>query len=154
MGKDILSFPKPNMLWRILKNKKGFGEIIAFVLVFSILLLPALNTFHIWQRLIQYDKLRQVGRTALLRMEIEGGLTPGNVSEVLSELEAKGFDRVKISFDYTPAPVAYGDNVWVSIRYPYKSVTYTLTLGGLQRNEMEYEMVYGPVSSTSKKYFR
>lgn len=142
------------MLWRVLKSRKGFGEIIAFVLVFSLLLLPALNTFYMWQRLVKYEALRQVGRTALLRMEIEGGLTPGFLSEVISELESKGFDREKITVNYTPAPVAYGDDVWIAIRYPYTGVTYTITLGGLKRNETEYEMVYGPVSSTSKKYFR
>ena len=57
-------------------NNTGSNEIVAFVLILPFLILPIANTIYMLSDLVVYDRIRQVTRDAVLRMEIDGGLTP------------------------------------------------------------------------------
>jgi hypothetical protein len=135
-------------------SKKGSAEIVAFVLVLPFLILPIANTVFMMTDLITYDKIRQAARNAILQMEIEGGLTSGGLYNTEAYLESKGLDLSKVNIDYTPYPVEYGDEVKIRISYNYTSRRFSIELGGIKRIDKEATMVYGPLSSTSKKYER
>lgn len=135
-------------------NKKGSAEIVAFVLVLPFLILPIANTVLMMTDLLTYDKIRQAARNAILQMEIEGGLTPSGLYNTEAYLESKGLDLSKVDIDYTPYPAEYGDEVKIKISYNYTSRRLIIGLGGIERIDKETTMVYGPLSSTSKKYER
>ena len=102
--------------------------------------------------MLKYDALRQVGRAAIITMETNGGLTVDELVSLKIKLEEKRFDLDKLHINYTPYPVDYGGEVKISLQYTHPTVTYTVGLEGLKRDEKELSMVYGPVSSISKKY--
>ncbi|WP_227766315.1 hypothetical protein [Zhaonella formicivorans] len=131
---------------------KGSTEIIAFMLVLPFLLLPILNTVKMLETLTKYEAIRQLGRMYVIRMETEGGLTPAALYELNLKLQEKGLEPEKVHLDYTPYPVPYGEEVKIKISYDYKATSYTIGLGGITKNEENYTMVYGPLSSVSKKY--
>ncbi|WP_213974959.1 hypothetical protein [Tepidanaerobacter acetatoxydans] len=134
--------------------KKGGAEIVGFVLVLPFLILPLANTVYMLTNLVHYDTIRQASRDALLRMEIEGGLTSDAVYTTEAYFESKGLDINKIHIDYTPYPVEYGDEVRIRISYEYTKKRYTIGLGGIRRVDENATMAYGPLSSVSKKYER
>lgn len=138
----------------MLKNSKGSAEIIAFVLILPFLILPIANTVNMLTDLVIYDRIRQAARSAVLQMEIEGGLTADGLYNIEAYLQSKGIDLSKIHIDYTPYPVEYGEEVKVKISYDYMTRRYLIDLGGIKRNDTEATMVYGPLSSISKKYER
>ncbi|MCG1012973.1 hypothetical protein JT739_10260 [Tepidanaerobacter sp. GT38] len=135
-------------------SKKGSAEIIAFVLVLPFLILPIANTVCMMTDLLIYDKIRQAARNAILQMEIDGGLTASGLYNTEAYLESKGLDLSKVDIDYTPYPVEYGDEVRIKISYAYTSRRFFIELGGIKRVDKETTMVYGPLSSISKKYER
>jgi hypothetical protein len=140
----------------LMKNfwKKGTAEIIAFVLVLPFLILPIANTVNMLTDLVRYDTLRQAARQAVLRMEIEGGLTSDGLYNLEAFLQSKGIDLNKVHIDYTPYPVPYGEEVKIRIAMDTVMRRYTITLGGIKRVDENTQMVYGPISSVSKKYER
>jgi len=134
--------------------KRGSAEIVAFVLVLPFLILPIANTVNMLADLTRYDVLRQAAREAILRMEIEGGMTADALYTLEAFLQAKGIDLSKVHIDYTPYPVPYGEEVRVRIAMDTVMKRYAVTLGGIRRIDENVQMVYGPVSSVSKKYER
>jgi hypothetical protein len=141
------------LLKKYVGNQKG-NEIVAFVLVLPFLILPIANTINMLTDLVIYDTIRQAAREALLRMEIEGGLTSDGLYTLEGYLQSKGLDMNKVHIDYTPYPVEYGDEVRVKVSYEYKARRYTIGLGGIRRVDENATMAYGPLSSVSKKYER
>ncbi|MDN5332127.1 MAG: hypothetical protein PWP45_1352 [Tepidanaerobacteraceae bacterium] len=134
--------------------KRGSAEIVAFVLVLPFLILPIANTVNMLTDLTRYDVLRQAAREAILRMEIEGGMTADALYSLEAFLQSKGIDLSKVHIDYTPYPVSYGEEVKLRLAYDYAIRRYTITLGGIRRIDQNATMVYGPISSVSKKYER
>jgi hypothetical protein len=134
--------------------KRGSGEIVAFVLILPFLILPIANTVYMLTDLTKYDVLRQAAREAILRMEIEGGMTADALYSLEAFLQSKGIDLSKVHIDYTPYPVSYGEEVKLRLAYDYAIRRYTITLGGIRRIDQNATMVYGPISSVSKKYER
>lgn len=139
---------------KIVKNKKGSAEIIAFLLILPFLLIPLFNSLQNYIALNRSDALKQVTRLAILRAETDGGLTPDDVTEIMNTLKMKGFDTSKVHIDYTPAPVNYGDEVSVRIQYNTQITSFTIGLGGLMKNVQNITMAYGPITSISKHYQR
>lgn len=137
---------------KVLKSKKGSVEVIALILILPFLLLPLFNTVNQFIKLYRYDILRQVTNQAILSMEINGGLTTDAEGQILNVLQDKNFDLTAIHIDYTPYPVAYGEDVRIKITYTYEDVSYEISVGGLRKNVEEKTMVFGPTSSVSKKY--
>lgn len=135
-------------------GKRGSAEIVAFILILPFLILPVANTVNILADLTVYDTIRQACRKALLRMEMEGGMTQEGLYELEHFLQSRGLDFSRTHVDYTPYPVDYGDEVVIRMSYIYRTRRYTIGLGGISRVEEDAEMVYGPVSSVSKKYER
>lgn len=134
--------------------KKGSSEIIAFVLVLPFLIVPIANTVNMLTDLLVYDRIRQATRKAILRMEIEGGLTPDALYATEAYLQNKGIKLDNVHIDYTPHPINYGKEVKVKISYDYKTKRYYIGLGGIKRVDKDATMVYGPITSISKKYER
>lgn len=134
--------------------EKGSTEIIAFVLILPFLILPIANTVNMLTDLVTYDVIRQAGRDAILRMEIEGGLTQDGLYITEAYLESKGLDPGRVKIDYTPYPVEYGEEVKIKINYEYIARRYSIGLGGIKRIDKETGMSYGPLASVSKKYER
>lgn len=134
--------------------KKGSSEFIAFVLVLPFLILPIANTVNMLTDLVIYDRIRQATRKAILRMEIEGGLTNDGLYSIEAFLQNKGIKLDNVHIDYTPYPVDYGKEVKTKISYDYKTKRYYIGLGGIKRIDKDATMVYGPISSISKKYER
>jgi len=140
----------------LMKNfwRKGNAEIIAFLLVLPFLIIPIANTVNMLTDLARYDNLRQAARQAVLRMEIEGGLTSDGLYNLEAFLQLKGIDINKVHINYTPYPVSYGDEVKIKIEMDTVMRRYIITLGGIKRVDENTQMVYGPISSVSKKYER
>ncbi|TYP56821.1 hypothetical protein [Thermosediminibacter litoriperuensis] len=134
--------------------KKGSAEIVAFVLVLPFLILPIANTVNMLTDLTRYDVLRQAAREAILRMEIEGGMMADALYTLEAFLQSKGIDLNKVHIDYTPYPVPYGEEVKIRIAMDTVIRRYSITLGGIRRVDENVQMVYGPISSVSKKYER
>lgn len=134
--------------------KRGSAEIVAFVLVLPFLILPIANTVNMLTDLTRYDILRQAAREAILRMEIEGGMTADALYSLEAFLQSKGIDLDKVHIDYTPYPVPYGEEVKIRIAMDTVIRRYSITLGGIKRVDENVQMVYGPISSVSKKYER
>ncbi|MCG0275640.1 MAG: hypothetical protein L5655_05660 [Thermosediminibacteraceae bacterium] len=134
--------------------KRGSGEIVAFVLILPFLILPIANTVYMLTDLTKYDVLRQAAREAILRMEIEGGMTADALYSLEAFLQSKGIDLSKVHIDYTPYPVPYGEEVKIRIAMDTVIRRYSITLGGIKRVDENVQMVYGPISSVSKKYER
>lgn len=134
--------------------KSGSAEIVAFVLILPFLILPIANTVYMLEDILRYDQIRQAARKAVLRMEIEGGLTSDGLYNVEAFLQSKGLKLDNIHIDYTPYPVDYGREVRAKISCDYKTKRYYIGLGGIKRVDKDETMVYGPISSISKKYER
>jgi hypothetical protein len=141
-----------------MKNRKflrrGSVELFAFVLVLPFLIVPIANTVNMLVDLTRYDMLRQAAREAVLRMEIEGGMTDDELYNIDAFLKSKGIDTNKVHIDYTPYPFPYGEDVKVKISMDTVMRRYTITLGGIKRIDESTQFVYGPISSVSKKYER
>lgn len=137
-----------------MKDQRGSVEILAFLLILPLLLVPIFNGFYYFSDINKYDILKQVSREALLRMEITGGLTAQDYDRIISYLESKNFDVSNVQFDYTPYPVNFGEEVAVSISYTYEQVRFSLGLGGIQKMKNVEVMTYGPIKSISKHYER
>lgn len=138
----------------LFKNKKGNAELVAFLLILPLFLLPIWDGFQVFSDLYRYDILKQAARQALLRMESKGGLTPADYDSLVLYLTERGFAEDNLDIDYTPFPINYGDDVAISLSYSYTRTRYNLGLTGLQRVEETGVMVCGPYSSTSKHYER
>ncbi len=134
--------------------KKGSGEVIAFVLILPFLLLPIANTVYMLIDLTRYDTIRQAAREALLRMEIEGGMTAEAYRDLEAYLSSKGIDLSKVHIDATPYPVPYGEEIAIRIAMDNVTRRFNITLGGIKRIDEHSQMVYGPITSVSKKYER
>jgi len=134
--------------------KRGSGEIVAFVLILPFLILPIANTVYMLTDLTKYDVLRQAAREAILRMEIEGGMTADALYSLEAFLQSKGIDLSKVHIDYTPYPIPYGEEIRIRIAMDTVIRRYSITLGGIKRVDENVQMVYGPISSVSKKYER
>lgn len=134
--------------------KKGSVEIIAFLLILPLLLMPIFNSIQNFVALNRHDLLKQVTRDTLLTAETHGGLTQQDINSIISYLSNKGFDASKIRIDYSPAPVNYGSEVYVKITYDTTISYFTFGLGGFKKVEMPLSMSYGPIYSISKYYQR
>ncbi|QSQ10606.1 hypothetical protein H0A61_03016 [Koleobacter methoxysyntrophicus] len=132
-------------------NRKGSAEIIGFLLILPFLLLPIINTVNMLGDLVRYDALRLAAKQALLRMEIEGGMTEDGMYILDSFLQSKNIDPADVHVDCTPYPVNYGEEVRICLTYQHRSRRYYITLTGLRRVEKDEPMVYGPISSVSKR---
>jgi hypothetical protein len=139
-------------MFKILRNRRGSAEVIGFLLVLPLIIIPVFNMFYAYMETYTYNIMMQVSREALLRMEIEGGLTDESYSKILSYLEERNLDISGIHIDYTPYPVDYGEEVAFRISYDYISTRFDLV--SLSRITEPRTMIYGPVKSTSKNYRR
>jgi hypothetical protein len=137
---------------KILRNRRGSAEVVGFLLVLPLIIIPVFNMFYAYMETYTYNIMMQVSREALLRMEIEGGLTDESYSKILSYLEERNLDISGIHIDYTPYPVDYGEEVAFRISYDYISTRFDLV--SLSRITEPRTMIYGPVKSTSKNYRR
>lgn len=124
---------------------------VAFILVLPLILFPIFNNINLYMDLHKYNTLKQVAREAILRMEIEGGLTQADYDAIMEYLEDQNFDTSNIHINYTPHPVNFGDEVAIEILYDYTKVRYTFGVG-IKRVEESETMVCGPLKSTSKYY--
>ena len=139
----------------MIRDKRGSTEILAFIFILPLILIPLLFGFYSYTNLNEYDILKQVSREALLRMEIKGGLSEGDRIRIVEFLEDRGFDISKVHLDYTPVGAQFGEKVQFRISYRFTKKDFGLdSMGRLKKTEKEEVMVYGPVSTTSKFYQR
>jgi len=139
---------------RIFKECRGSAEIVAFILILPLFLLPLWDGFSVFSDITRYDMLEQAARYALLRMETHGGLSPADHADLLLFLTERGFAAEDLDIDFTPFPIDYGNEVLITISCNYTRTRFTLSLTGLQRIEEAGVMVCGPLRSTSKHYER
>lgn len=139
---------------KFIKDRRGSAEIIAFLLILPLILMPLWEGFHVFSDIYRYDIMKQAARQALLRMESQGGLSPADHSNLILYLTEKGFDEEDLDIDFTPFPINYGNDVVISISNNYTRTRFTITLTGLARVEEAGVMVCGPLKSTSKHYER
>jgi hypothetical protein len=110
-----------------IKNRSGSGEALGFAAVALIMFVVIFNLLPPMLALQDYWLLTQVQRDALLKMELNGGMTPAIHDEVNDKLEEHGFNLSNIDIQATPAPVDYGNDVEIQISYDYTYDLYTFS---------------------------
>jgi len=111
------------------KDRKGSGEALGFIAVALVMFVVVLNLLPPMLTLRDYWLLTQVQRDALLKMELNGGMTPTIHDEVNDKLENYGFGLSEIEVEATPAPVDYGEDVEVKLTYNYTYDKYVILPG-------------------------
>ncbi|MCF8010889.1 MAG: hypothetical protein K9L17_08260 [Clostridiales bacterium] len=102
-----------------IKDKRGTGEAVSFLGVVLLIMLIVFNLLPPVITTINYYKLSQIQREALLKMEVQGGMTSAINQEIINQLDNKGFDASKVTINATNAPVDYGNEVNLEIDYQY-----------------------------------
>ena len=120
------------MNFKNLMNKKKKGNATAGVLIgIFVLLLVTLLIITEIQPLIVYFEIRQAGRTALLKMETQGGMTQQIRDEVSSSISFSDYDSSLLTItpgiNVTPTTLPlYGSTLFVDIDYKRNHTTYSL----------------------------
>ncbi|MBO8129663.1 MAG: hypothetical protein H0Z39_10810 [Peptococcaceae bacterium] len=110
-----------------IRNKTGSGEAIGFLAVVLLLMFIVFNLTPPLLEELDYYRLTQIKRDALLQMELQGGWTDAIRDEVEQRLVEEGFDLSSITINATQAPVPYGQPVEIEIVYEYEYEDYDLT---------------------------
>jgi len=123
------------------KDRKGSGEALGFIAVALLMFVVVLNLLPPMLTLRDYWLLTQVQRDALLKMELNGGMTPTIHDEVNDKLGNYGFDLSEIEVEATPAPVDYGEDVEVKLTYNYTYDKYTFSSFSIVKTDEPKSMV-------------
>lgn len=105
------------------KNQKGSSIISAPIIIVigvmfvSILIVTSVKILvpYIW-----YEKLSSACLKYVFVIEEYGYLTKKEALNLLNELENQGFEKNKITLNYTSKAVEYGDEIFLKIGYDYE----------------------------------
>lgn len=105
------------------KNQKGSSIISAPIIIVigvmfvSILMVTSVKILvpYIW-----YEKLSSACLKYVFVIEEYGYLTKKEALNLLNELENQGFEKNKITLNYTSKAVEYGDEIFLKIGYDYE----------------------------------
>ncbi|MEZ0535994.1 hypothetical protein ACAG39_01955 [Caldicellulosiruptoraceae bacterium PP1] len=141
-----------SLIRNTLKDKKGNSEITGALIILPLIISISLNPIIMFLDLQRYQRLEEIGKTYIIRMETEGGLTTEAYSQLLQSISNAGFDLGNTQIDYTPSPVDFGNEVKLKIttQMTFKRIS-IIKAGGLT-NETK-AVVVGPYYSVSKKNF-
>lgn len=108
-----------------MKNKKEKGSTIIsapIIIVIGILLISVLTVAFIKMIVpyIWYEKLSSTCLKYVFVIEEYGYLTKKEALSLVNELEKQGFEKNKISLDYTSRAVNYGEEIYLKIGYDYE----------------------------------
>lgn len=134
---------------KIIIDKKGSVEITAVLIIMPLLISLALNPLLMQLDILRYQRLDTIAKTYITKMETTGGLTTTDYNNLMNDLKNAGFDINKVTVDYSPAPVTFGNQVYLKITANINSPRISLLPGGLQNGPIQ--MVAGPYYSISKK---
>lgn len=87
------------------------------IVMISILIVTSTKILvpYIW-----YEKLSSTCLKYVFVIEEYGYLTKKEAVNLLNELERQGFEKEKISLEYTEKAVEYGDEIYLKIGYEYE----------------------------------
>lgn len=103
------------------------------IVMISILIVTSTKILvpYIW-----YEKLSSTCLKYVFVIEEYGYLTKKEAVNLLNELERQGFEKEKISLEYTEKAVEYGDEIYLKIGYEYE---FELPTTGKQLVPMQIE---------------
>lgn len=103
------------------------------IVMISILIVTSTKILvpYIW-----YEKLSSTCLKYVFVIEEYGYLTKKEAVNLLNELERQGFEKEKISLEYTEKAVEYGDEIYLKIGYEYE---FELPITGKQLVPMQIE---------------
>lgn len=133
-------------------SKKGSAEIVAFILILPLLLMPMLNSINMVTDLAIYNKIMTHTRKSMLAMESQGGMTATLHNELMSSLQAQGIDTTKVEVMASCAPVPYGHELALEVFYQRPMIRYEYQGFFLKRSITGSQMRFGPLQGISKRY--
>ncbi|MBO8171211.1 MAG: hypothetical protein H0Z33_04870 [Bacillaceae bacterium] len=139
-------------MWK--QDHRGAAEAITFAATFLLLMFILLQFYQPVKIIFQELILENVHRSALLKMEASGGLTPEIKQEIENRLNAFNFDMSGIHISSaTPYPVQYGNTVELTILYQTDYTDYQLKQMVLSSFSEPFEIELSR-SSVSREYFK
>ncbi|MBU3173295.1 hypothetical protein [Clostridium estertheticum] len=120
-----------------------------------VLLFVTFSIINLLQPLVIYFEVRQAGRTAMLQIEVQGGITQTIRDEIKSSISFYNYDSSNLIItpvtDVTPTTLpAYGSKVDIDLDYQYRVKTYSLNgLSIVVGSEIKH--IGSHFSTTSKK---
>ena len=122
------------------RNKENGNSIITapIIITIGIVLISVLivTSIKILVPYIWYEKLSSACLKYVFVIEEYGYLTKKEALNLLDELEKQGFEKEKISLEYTEKAVEYGDEIYLKIGYDYE---FELSITGKQSVPMQIE---------------
>lgn len=124
------------------KNEKGTGEIIAFLVVLPLIIYFIIYLIIGGLFLIEKNELTTIVNKKLDQAIVEGQFKVDIKTELIQELDTKGFKQDKLEITITPAVAGDNDNSSyvargqeISIKVIYKQVHAFYYLNGMSGNE-------------------
>ena len=122
------------------RNKENGNSIITapIIITIGIVLISVLivTSIKILVPYIWYEKLSSACLKYVFVIEEYGYLTKKEALNLLDELEKQGFEKEKISLEYTEKAVEYGNEIYLKIGYDYE---FELPITGKQSVPMQIE---------------
>lgn len=122
------------------RNKENGNSIITapIIITIGIVLISVLivTSIKILVPYIWYEKLSSACLKYVFVIEEYGYLTKKEALNLLDELEKQGFEKEKISLEYTEKAVEYGDEIYLKIGYDYE---FELPITGKKSVPMQIE---------------
>lgn len=139
-----------------LKSKKKGGAYIEMLVgLFVILFVTMLVINEAIPPLTVYFQLRQAGRSALLQMETQGGITQDVRDNIKNSINFYDYDSSYLTIspetNVTDSTLpAYGSTIPIDLEYKYHYTTYTLNGFNIVPVSNEWD-IGTRISTTSKK---
>lgn len=107
---------------KIYKKRGSTVLTLPFVIIISLILIIVFGVFTINMILpfIWYEKLQHTSYKYMYVIEKYGYLTSSEKSNLVKELEERGFDKNEIEIDSPSEPIGYGNIIKFNIKYNYK----------------------------------
>lgn len=102
------------------KDERGdVSTYLAFAFALIVLVIVFVNFLALGQVRKVHRGLERAGSAALLRMEIDGYLSPAAQQILDNQLQAEQIDPAAVGIDATSAPVYWGNAVHLKLTYNY-----------------------------------
>ncbi len=105
-----------------MKKQKGSTIITTpLVLAIGMIMIATMIAFSVGiiMPYIWYEKLSSTCLKYVFVMEEYGYLTKKEGTKLLEDLQKQGFEKNRISVDYTSKKVKYGDEIFLKVNYSY-----------------------------------